>query len=779
MSRSTARLMALYPFCRLSGPANVLVMPAFHSASISTKMLQELGGATVIGPLLVGLDKPVQIRRCRRPPPTSPISRPSPPTTSIGDDQRALHSCADVNPQNSLQPSVDCGKPPYPTGHQARELDLTAATFNADRIAVRPAGALSYRADIDALRAMAILPVVLFHLGVPQLAGRFVGVDVFFVISGFLMAKLITAEVAAGRFSLLSFYERRVRRIFPALFAVLGASAVAAWFVFMPVELQYFGRSVISAALFGSNFLFWRESGYFDAPGEVKPLLHTWSLAVEEQFYILFPLFLLFLIRPGRRWTAAVLIGLLAASLALSIVQTEHAPKAAFYLLPSRLWELLLGAVLALDLRPAPTSTAVRGGLALTGIVLMGIAVLAFTESTPFPGLAALVPCAGAALIIFARAEHGFVGRFSAPPLVFVGLISYSLYLWHWPMIVFAKYALGRELGTGEACAVLAISLALAALSWRLIERPFRGRASPVGRRALAFSAGAALATAGLAGAVFVSFDGFPGRLTAEAQALYRASYDAGAFAGPTCSRSTATAAGHHLSIFVPVRCAGWATPMPRRASWFGAIRTPERWRPPSILPRKKSGAGVTSSEPADVRRCSISILRAAIGIDPPLQGGQCPVMDLLARHPLPYAFMIGFWPKYVHNAELPNEGTFFDPKQPMTLEDHSAGVAAALDATLRQLRQLGIRPVLVMDVPEMGYDVPHQLAKAAMLGSTRDIALAPAAVEQRQALSRAVLRQYAAKFGATLIDPVPAICDPDRCHVERTASCCTAMATI
>ena len=339
---------------------------------------------------------------------------------------------------------------------------------------------MRYRADIDGLRAIAIVPVVLYHAGFPGLKGGFVGVDVFFVISGFLMASLILSEIDQGAFSLGHFYERRVRRIFPALFATIAASAVAAWLLFMPIEFQYFSRSAMAAALFGSNILFWQESGYFDAAAELKPLLHTWSLAVEEQFYIVFPLLMLVIARFRRQWTGWILCTLLLVSFGLSIWQVESAPVAAFYLLPSRFWELLLGAVLALGLVPRSNSPIVAQALVLVGIILIGVAVFAYDEDTSFPGLSALVPCLGAALVIHGRAEDTPIGRaLSWPPLVFIGLISYSLYLWHWPVIVFQRTdAIFAPETTGAVkVALVGASIGIAFLSWRFVERPFRGYA--------------------------------------------------------------------------------------------------------------------------------------------------------------------------------------------------------------------------------------------------------------------------------------------------------------
>lgn len=276
------------------------------------------------------------------------------------------------------------------------------------------------------------------HLGAP---GGFVGVDVFFVISGFLITTLIAEEISNDGFSLVGFYDRRIRRIFPALFVVLLLTVLAGYLLFMPPEFTLVGRSAIATALFYSNMQFWNEAGYFDAVADLKPLLHTWSLAVEEQFYIVFP-FLLILIEkwyPRRRLT--ILAGILAVSFLLSLWWVHHHPIDAFFLMPARLWELGIGAVLALidvhgaeygRLSRAPSSR-LAVAMGLTGLAMIAIAVFALSERTPFPGAAALLPCIGTALVILAGKTRNPVSAIlEIKPLVFIGLISYSLYLWHW-----------------------------------------------------------------------------------------------------------------------------------------------------------------------------------------------------------------------------------------------------------------------------------------------------------------------------------------------------------
>jgi len=388
---------------------------------------------------------------------------------------------------------------------------------------------LKYRPDIDGLRAVAVLSVLAFHLGAGHLPGGFVGVDVFFVISGYLISAIMFSEIAASRFSVLAFYERRIRRIFPALFGMLLVFSAVAGFYLLPTEFVDFSKSLLAATTSSSNFYFWQHSGYFDSPTS-SPLLHTWSLAVEEQFYILFPIFLV-LVRqffPQRLKTAVVI--LFFASLAASAVMVFRDPVTAFYMPYTRAWELLLGTLISLKIFPHLPSLAMRNIATLCGIGLIFYSILRFTRWTPFPGVAALVPCIGSALIIGAG-EYGpsLVERvLSWRPIVFVGLISYSLYLWHWPVIILHSMGLSINLQDAlphryailfpafrlDMFTEIVASFALAILSWRFIERPFRSRPLRITRRPLfALSAATMVLLISLSGTVILS-GGFPGRFS-------------------------------------------------------------------------------------------------------------------------------------------------------------------------------------------------------------------------------------------------------------------------
>lgn len=310
-----------------------------------------------------------------------------------------------------------------------------------DRAYPQASAHVQYRADIDGLRAIAVMAVVAYHAGIKAAGGGFIGVDIFFVISGYLIGSIVLGEAREGQFSLLRFYERRVRRLLPALVLVLCATFALAAVYSFPAELVQLGRSMLAALFFASNIFFWRHSGYFDAPAETQPLLHTWSLAVEEQFYLFFPLTLVLLVRYAPQYLKVVIVAATALSLLLCIEATADFSKASFFLLPMRAWEFLLGVLIAIGLFPRLPDPLIRNVAAAAGLAMICAAILVFTNETPFPGFSALLPTVGAALVIGSGLSGPtFVKRLlSLRPVVFVGLISYSLYLWHWPVIVFQR----------------------------------------------------------------------------------------------------------------------------------------------------------------------------------------------------------------------------------------------------------------------------------------------------------------------------------------------------
>ena len=334
---------------------------------------------------------------------------------------------------------------------------------------------------MDGLRALAVIPVIFFHAGFQTFSGGFVGVDVFFVISGYLITSLILAEKQAGTFSLIRFYERRARRILPALFLVMFACLPLAWLWLLPEDMKSFSQSLVAVSAFSSNVHFWLQSGYFDTANELKPLIHTWSLAAEEQYYLLFPIFLLLTWRLGKRWIIAMLAAIAIISLAAAQWGSTSHPSATFYLLPTRGWELLLGAFAAFYLfetdESATTNENARQAFSIIGLLLITYAVFAFNRQTPFPSFYALIPTIGTAFVILFATQQTLVGKLlGTKPLVGIGLISYSAYLWHQPLFAFARHRLLDEPSTALLVALAAAALLLAYLSWKYVETPFRNR---------------------------------------------------------------------------------------------------------------------------------------------------------------------------------------------------------------------------------------------------------------------------------------------------------------
>ena len=329
-----------------------------------------------------------------------------------------------------------------------------------------------HRGDIDGLRAYAVIPVVLFHAGISGFSGGFVGVDVFFVISGFLITKLILDQLDAETFSLTSFYLRRVRRLFPALWVTIATSMVVAFALFSTQHFKAFGGSAAFSILPFSNIWFWSEAGYWDASKYTKPLLHTWSLSVEEQFYLIWPLLLMLLFRFGRKWMLQIIVLIGAASLIAAQYLLLAHPETVFYWMPFRVVELAAGA--AVLWLPQTRNRSIERLLLLAGLGLIVLSVAAYSEATPFPGLTAMLPCIGAALAIHAGRAPVAGRLLDNPVAVRIGRISYSLYLVHWPIVVFWRYYVLREPTLVEKWGIIAASLALASCMYLCVEQPFR-----------------------------------------------------------------------------------------------------------------------------------------------------------------------------------------------------------------------------------------------------------------------------------------------------------------
>lgn len=390
---------------------------------------------------------------------------------------------------------------------------------------------MRYRADIDGLRAISVLSVVFFHAGLTRgFAGGFVGVDVFFVISGYLIANQIYFQLPSASPSavpfLVWFYERRARRILPAFYFISALTGIAGYVLYLPDQFEAFAKSLLSSLVFSANIYFWLTAGYFDAEAHSKPLLHYWSLGVEEHFYLFFPIAIFFLWRFGQTVIGYVLAGLFVVSLAGSQIALPRMNDAVFYLIQFRAWELLAGSLLALPAIAPPRNNALATLSCVGGLALLTYSI-GFTDQNEFPGFAALPPVTGAVMIIWAGGRPNRVSTLLGnPPMRYFGLISYSLYLSHWPVMVFVKHLYPRLGGYEFVLSMIAVSLAVAVFSYHFVERPTRSRngfwtSTRIAGISLGFGAtSAALATA------IVWTDGYAARLPNDARSLLAYRYD-------------------------------------------------------------------------------------------------------------------------------------------------------------------------------------------------------------------------------------------------------------
>ncbi len=614
-------------------------------------------------------------------------------------------------------------------------------------------GTLRYRADIDGLRALAIMPALLFHYQVPGFSGGFVGIEIFFVISGYLITQLLTGELQAGRFSIGGFYERRVRRIFPVLFAMLFAVLAVGAIVLFPGALKVLGENAAAVALFAANFMFLNQTSYFDASASLNPLLHTWSLAVEEQFYIVYPA-ILYLVHRTRPAAMKTVIGVLALlSFALTIYMARFHPQTAFYLPLTRAWELLLGALVALGALPKLNARWLREGLAALGFAMILGTVVFLPSNIPLLAATLVGTSLGTVLIIWAD-EGGmtFVGHgLSWRPVVFVGIISYSLYLWHWPIWSFTNYFLMEPLGWGLRLVLFALSFGLAVLSWRYIETPFRLNRHIFSRKRLFILAGGAMAACVVLGLAAFLSDGWQERYPPNIREILAAGRD------------------------IPVR-ANCFERVPDRAGTGRFCEFGDPKAAPSIALWGDSHALALYAAVGDVAlrhgRKGIFIAKGdcppftgeitLVNVPDPCRKFNARAMRTLAQLQIKTIILAGRWAMY-------DRGTFADEDElvPRTVDgDRHALFAGMLHRTIDALTQRGIKVILIQDVPEIGWNVSRLLARNALLGWPEKNGPTLAEYRARQSY---VLAQFAALGGkVTLLDPTPILCPGGQCAVKR-----------
>jgi peptidoglycan/LPS O-acetylase OafA/YrhL len=617
---------------------------------------------------------------------------------------------------------------------------------------------LAYRRDIDGLRAIAVIAVVLFHFGVPGFTGGFVGVDIFFVISGFLITSIIWNQRQVGHFSFVDFWARRARRILPALFVMIVAVLAVGWFLLAPADYEALGRSVRYQVMFVSNILFMRQDGYFDVASDIKPLLHTWSLAVEEQFYIVFPLLLTVLSSRLKHWRLA-LLGVLLVSFGLSVWAVAHHPEKAFFLLPMRAWELLAGAMLAIAPRTGWRLTPIGAQLlSLTGAGLILTAVFCYDKSTPFPGAAALLPTLGVVALIQASGHRPtLVGRLLASRvLVGFGLISYSWYLWHWPVFVFSSYASVDEPGPFDISGLILLSLVLGYLSWRFVETPLRERRLLAGRRQILLAAGVGVLVLGLAGQALRWTDGLPSRLTDQAL-----NYAKGKEWRPELMRCVANDQTPDDKLFCHY---GMPVPNVSKALVWGDSHAT------ALIPVFDDGA----------QKYGVSVILASSTGCIPVEGlehdPQCArfnrrVEQAMKTQSVGDVVLVAHWSLYLYGDAKGDLGHVLrDSRGRYDRANAEQQLTEGLQATVRQLRAGGHRVWLVKEVPLQPFSPPYRLSRLAMMNRPTDnVGLAVAEHFKRQAFIGQLFAEIAtADSGVTVVDPAPLLCDDEGlCRTE------------
>lgn len=610
------------------------------------------------------------------------------------------------------------------------------------------------RRDIDGLRALAVIPVVLFHFGFSTFSGGFVGVDVFFVISGFLITSILFREISAQRFSFVDFWARRARRIIPALSVVLLVTLALGWLLLTAKDFSELGRTVRYQSLFISNILFMREDGYFQPASDLKPLLHTWSLAVEEQYYIFFPLLMVLLMRHVRHWRW-MLFAVLLVSFGLNIAYIERKPDVAFFSLPTRAWELLCGAMLAV--LPA-SRQAVRPwfyqAVGVAGLIAVLVAVFTFDRATVFPGWAALLPVLGATALIWSGGQGStWVGQLlSARVYVWVGLLSYSLYLWHWPVYVYANAISIDGIQPWEAAGWMLLALGLAWLSWRFVELPFREKRLLGGRKPVLAAGLLTMAALAVTGSVVRSADGFPQRLTGKALEYAQArDWRAGQM---KCMLVT-----KDKNLDKACLLGGNPDTPATRLVWGDSHAA-------ALMPAIESGA---KREGRPVWLYSMSACPPVLSEDP---RQRCKdfneqTMEQVRRLQIKDVVLASNWSLYVYGRE---DG---DKKVLLNAHDNTAQsearMSAALKARVAAIREAGAQVWLFKEVPLQRKGSISRLTSLARVGRSAEGLGRPLEehLARQHFLSSLFNEMSAADPGVHVIDPTPLMCADKVCSIE------------
>ncbi|MBI5950518.1 MAG: acyltransferase [Chloroflexi bacterium] len=623
---------------------------------------------------------------------------------------------------------------------------------------------LSYRKDIDGLRAISVLAVLFNHAGIGWFSGGYIGVDIFFVISGYLITSIIYREIQSNQFSLIRFYERRIRRILSALLGVLVFTVAACAVLYNAEKFKDFGKSVIATALFVSNINFWKEAGYFDGPSQLKPLLHTWSLAVEEQFYIFYPLFMFVIYRYARKLAPFILTGTAILSFGFAVHTTLNNPSTAFYLSHLRAWELLIGGMLALNFCPALLGRKYSNLIGLAGLALTTVPIFLYTESTTFPGLAALAPVLGAALILFSGTDgKSLVARFlSISPLVFIGQISYSLYLWHWPLIIFVKYYMITPMMPVELGLLIVLTILISALSWRFVETPFRSKQFLSTRQIFAFGVSGMMLMLMAGGTIFY-YQGFPERLGLKALAKDDKK-DTWLF--EECNINSAD----NVKAIIPCKV-GDKTQTPSFII-LGDSHVPTYGKAVHYSAAKNGVSGILTY--ANGCPTLLDMVRHPAYGDVSCVEYNHMALSYLKEHPeIHTTILASRWTIWVEGTLYKQEGG----KNPYLTDALNEAPANAseeylftlgLERTIKAILELDRNLILVAPLPEIGYDVPSANFIASQTGRDINKVIAPSLEEFsiRNKKTFAIFNSFKEKYGIQIIEPWKILCVKEQCRV-------------
>lgn len=632
-----------------------------------------------------------------------------------------------------------------------------------------------YRRDIDGLRAFAVMGVILHHAGVALVGSGYAGVDVFFVISGFLIGGIVAGEMAEGRFSWRRFYARRARRILPALFLVILVTLAVGWFTMTPEQLRYFGGGAISTLLFLSNVWFYNRIDYFNPDAAEDPLIHTWSLAVEEQFYIVLPILLFLIWRFGPRVRVAVLVVLAVVSFAAAVVTGPDDPMAVFYLIHARAWELLAGVLAAFGFARAQAVGRAGGRLADLGLVLVLAGLFVVPHSALWPGPWTLLPVGGAVLLVL-YGHQPSVARWvlRLPPVVGVGLVSYSAYLWHQPILGFLAILDHKPADWAAIGLVILATLALATLSWRFVEQPFRhGLASRRPGRLTLWAAGLTIAGFAIGGHVT---EGYPSRVSPEVREMLAWSQSVpetykrcigGRKEGERLDPATACIHGApdtppSVAIWGDSHAAVLANPLGKALAADGVALTELSGSSCMPIPEVRNTA---------LKRAEYCSVHNALMLD-----------HMLADPALKVVVIFAYWNSYAEARDYDNRaGALVRDRlvavplgapDDMPDDQRLAALTALLRDSLERLTQAGKRVVILGPIPEPGFDLPDRLGRDLWLGldPAAHAEFPEAAFADYAAAARRLLADAARDVpGVTILDPGPLFCTPGAtCRVVR-----------